>query len=59
MKKMELKQMEIINGGTWLAWGCGLGVSTLEASFAFPVLFAFTCPITVGICAAAAVQAAM
>lgn len=59
MKKIDLEKMKDIEGGDWLAFACGAGVSTLEASFAFPVLFAFTAPLTVGVCTAAAIKAAM
>lgn len=61
MKKLSLNQMEIIQGGekNWLAFACGVGVVTLEASFAFPLLFAFTAPLTVGACTASALQTAI
>lgn len=29
MKKLELKKMENIEGGTWAAFGCGLGVGAI------------------------------
>jgi hypothetical protein len=60
MKKITLKQMELIKGSkSWLAAACGFGVVTLEASFAFPALFALTAPLTVSVCTAAAIDAAI
>jgi hypothetical protein len=61
MKKMTLNQMEMVEGGkkSYLAATCAFGVYFLEASFAFPVLFAFTAPLTVSACTAAAIQAAI
>jgi hypothetical protein len=60
MKRLNLMEMEQINGGrSWLSYACGIGVSTLELSFAIPVLFAFTAPLTVGACVAAGVDTAI
>lgn len=60
MKTLSLKEMELIEGGkSWLAAACGFGVVTLEASFALPVLFALTAPLTVSACTAAAIDAAI
>ena len=52
--------MEMVEGGkSWLGAACGIGIVTLEASFAFPILFAFTAPLTVSVCTAAAIDAAI
>jgi hypothetical protein len=61
MKQLSLNHMENINGGdsNWLGFACGVGIVSLEASFAFPLLFAFTAPLTVSACAAAAIDAAI
>lgn len=61
MKHLEFQKMLEYNAGekNWLAFACGVGVATLEASFAFPVLFAFTAPLTAGACTAAALDAAI
>ena len=60
MKTMRLNQMEMIYGGkSWLGAACGIGIVTLEASFAFPILFAFTAPLSVSVCTAADIDAAI
>ena len=41
----ELNQMEMIYGGkSWLGAACGIGIVTLEASFAFPILLSQRLP---------------
>lgn len=60
MKQIGLETMATYQAGEshWLAFGCAYGVITLKASFAFPVLFAFTAPLTVAACTVAALDAA-
>lgn len=60
MKKIDIDKLDSISGSkSWLAAACGVGIISLEASFAFPVLFAFTAPLTAGACTAAALDAAI
>ncbi len=57
---MTVNQLELVHAGqSWLAAACGLGIYSLEGSFAFPVLFAITAPLTVSACTAAAIDAAI
>ena len=59
MRKLSLIQMENFEGGGWLAAACGVGLMSLQASFAFPLLFAITTPLTVSACVASGIQAAI
>lgn len=60
MKKLHPAHLANVQAGrNWAAYACGIGITTLELSFAFPLLFAFTAPLTVGACAAAAIKAAL
>jgi hypothetical protein len=63
MKTITLNQMEMVEGGKsnsngWVHLACGAFLVSLEASFAFPVLFAFTAPLTASTCLASALLAA-
>lgn len=52
--------MEQIRGGaSWLSYACGVGVASLQLSFAIPALFAITAPLTAGACVAATLDTAI
>ena len=59
MKPMTLNQMELVEGGGWLAAACGAGLLGIQASFAVPVFFAVFVPATLGVCLASGLQAAI
>ena len=46
MKTLSLNEMEMVEGGGWLAAACGAGLLGIQASFAVPVFFAVFVPAT-------------
>jgi hypothetical protein len=60
MKRLNLMEMEQIHGGkSWLSYACGVGVASIQLTFAIPALFAFTAPLTAGACLAATLDTAI